>query len=307
MVEEFKVMARFSLSKEISPEISEIRFSKYRVFSIPSVRELYKTKEEEAILEFVDTWKANQTHSNPEEEARYVLATLSLLLRTQVKFHSMRTGNVNVTFETQLPQQFHGKLTPPQDFAGLYEKLCSLEPEILKCYLRSARLYQTAISLMREDPTLSVFLMTVAIECLSNNVIEQGTRQGRFEAFIRKYLPTDLEDEMKNLELLEEIYTIRSLFAHQGIDVSTASSAADQAKIPALKHYVNEKEVRTPGLSWFERIVHSVLVNFLRCQPIKESRKDLAELAKERGVIYLKTKKPLEAGQVVTTEDVELS
>jgi len=302
----YKVVTRFSLSKEIVPGTSEIEFGKYRFFAIPSVREFHRTKEEEAILEFIDVWNENQTYSNPEEEARYVLATLSLLLRTQVRFHSLRTGNVNATFETPIPPQFRGKLASPSDFHELYEKLCSLEPEILKCYLRSARIYQTAISLMREDPTLSFFLLTVTIECLSNNVIKQGTHQARFEAFIREYLPKDLEEEKQHLNLLHEVYLIRSLFTHRGSDVSTASSSADSANVPALKHYVNGKEVRTPSLSWFERIVQGVLVNFLRRQAIKETRKDFAELSRERGIIYLKAKKPLKAGQIVTREDVEI-
>lgn len=305
MAESYKVVTRFSLSKEIIPGTSEIEFGKYRFFSIPSVRELFKTKEE-AILEFVDVWKEDQTYSNPEEEARYVLATLSLLLRTQMKFHSMRTNNVNVTIETGIPKHFLGKLTIPQDFQELYEKLCSLETEVLKCYLRSARIYQTAISLIREDPTLSFFLLTVAIECLSNNVIKKGSHQERFEAFIREYLPSELEDESQHMNFLGQAYKVRSLFTHRGMDISTASSLADRAEIPAVKHFVKGKEVITPGLLWFERIVQGVLVNFLRCQKIRKTQKNLSELARERGIIHLKTKKALVQGQFVTKEDFEL-
>jgi len=307
MAKSYKVVTRFSLSKEVSPGTSEIEFGKYRFFSIPSIRGLFKTKEEEAILEFVDVWEENQTYSNPEEEARYVLAVLSLLLRTQVKFHSMRTNNVNVTFETSIPKRFLGKITIPKDFHELYEKLYSLKTEVLKCYLRSVRIYQTAISLTREDPTLSFFLLTVAIECLSNNVIEGGSHQERFEAFIRKYLPSELESERQHLNFLDQAYKVRSLFTHRGRDISTASILADRAEIPVLKHFVKGKEVRTPSLSWFERVVQGALVNFLRRQKIKKIRKDLAELARERGVIYLKSKKPLTTGRLVTKEDVELS
>lgn len=306
MAESYKVVTRFSLSKEIIPGTSEIEFGKYRFFSIPSVRELFKTKEEEAILEFVDVWKENQTYSNPKEEARYVLAALSLLLRTQVKFHSMRTNNVNVTIETGIPKRFLGRLAIPQDFHELYEKLCSLENEILKCYLRSARIYQTAISLTREDPTLSFFLLTVAIECLSNNVIKKGSHQERFEAFIREYLPSEFEDERQHLNFLKQAYKVRSLFTHRGRDISTASSLADRAEIPAVKHFVKGKEVITPGLLWFERIVQGVLVNFLRRQKIRKTQKNLSELARERGIIYLKTKKALVQGQFVTKENFDL-
>ena len=306
MAESYKVVTRFSLSKEIIPGTSEIEFGKYRFFSIPSVRELFKTKEEEAILEFVDVWKENQTYSNPEEEARYVLAALSLLLRTQVRFHSMRTNNVNVTIETCIPKRFLGRLTVPQDFQELYEKLCSLETEVLKLYLRSARIYQTAIRLTREDPTLSFFLLTVAIECLSNNVIKKGSHQKRFEAFIREYLPSELEGERQHLNFLEQAYKVRSLFTHRGMDISTASILADRARIPAVKHFVKGKEVITPGLLWFEVIVQGVLVNFLRRQKIRKTQKDVSELARERGMINLKTKKATVAGQFVTKEDLEL-
>jgi len=302
----YKVVTRFSLSKEIVPGTSEIEFGKYRFFSIPSVRELLKTKEEEAILEFVDVWKENQIYSNPEEEARYVLAALSLLLRTQVRFHSMRTNNVNVTIETDIPKHFLGRLTIPKDFHELYEKLCSLDTEVLKLYLRSARIYQTAISLTREDPTLSFFLLTVAIECLSNNVIKKGSHQKRFEAFIQEYLPSELEDERQRLNFLEQAYKVRSLFTHRGIDMSTASSLADRAEIPAVKHFVKGKEVMTPSLLWFERIVQGVLVNFLSRQKIRKTQKNLSELARERGIIHLKTKKETVAGQFVTKEDLEL-
>jgi len=277
MAKSYKVVTRFSLSKEVSPGTSEIEFGKYRFFSIPSIRGLFKTKEEEAILEFVDVWEENQTYSNPEEEARYVLAVLSLLLRTQVKFHSMRTNNVNVTFETSIPKRFLGKITIPKDFHELYEKLYSLKTEVLKCYLRSVRIYQTAISLTREDPTLSFFLLTVAMS------------------------------ERQHLNFLDQAYKVRSLFTHRGRDISTASILADRAEIPVLKHFVKGKEVRTPSLSWFERVVQGALVNFLRRQKIKKTRKDLAELARERGVIYLKSKKPLTTGRLVTKEDVELS
>ncbi|MFX1363188.1 MAG: hypothetical protein ACFE7A_07020 [Promethearchaeota archaeon] len=83
--------------------------------------------------------------------------------------------------------------------------------------------------------------------------------------------------------------------------------SADDLKRDYVKHYVKGKEVYSPSLRWFENVVHTVLLEFLKAQKVAEGKESkLSDLAVQEGIIYVKSKKLIKAGQVVTTKDVDL-
>jgi hypothetical protein len=63
-------------------------------------------------------------------------------------------------------------------------------------------------------------------------------------------------------------YRHRSAFIHAGQEVPIAASmTADEHGLSSIMHYVGGKEINTPGLVWFARVVQSSLVGFLRNFP----------------------------------------
>jgi hypothetical protein len=69
----------FNSSKSLKPEISRIKFDKYEITTLPILRESFADTKESYLLKFQDVWQENQSHSNPEKEADYILSLLSVL------------------------------------------------------------------------------------------------------------------------------------------------------------------------------------------------------------------------------------
>jgi hypothetical protein len=110
------------------------------------------------------------------------------------------------------------------------------------------------------------------------------------------------------VELLRQIYSsYRSGFTHGGSNISVGSLAADKAGLKYAKHFINEKEIKAPSLTWFENIVREVLIEFLRksAQGI-EDRQRLAGLAISESVLTMKLTKPKKPGEVVFQGDVDI-
>jgi len=299
-------------SKTLEPRLREVTFDRYKISSIPTARESLTDTYESLLLEFYDFWKGGQTSSNPEKEGDYVLSLLSLILQTKIKFDSVKLNNVQVTVKKKRSSFLKGKIEFPSDFEDLFKKLHSLDLDVLRQFLRSCSIYRTALSLIDDNPTLSFFLLVTAIEAISNTVTKRGTKSEKFRKFILRYLPSSFEDGLRDRKLLllliKQAYRMRNAFTHGGTEISIGTLSADNLNRNYVKHYVKDKEVYSPSLRWFESVVRAVLLEFLRAQKMVEGKESkLSDLAIQEGIIYVKGKKPLKAGRVVTTKEVDLN
>jgi hypothetical protein len=185
-----------------------------------------------------------------------------------------------------------------------------MDMDLLRQYLRSCNAYRTALTLLDDNPTLSFFLLVTAIEAISGKVIKKGDREN-FVEFILAFLPKSFEETLGDKELLllliNQAYQMRCAFTHGGTDISIGSLSADKTKRDYVKHYIQNKEVYSPSIRWFEKVVNATLLNFLEQQKIAtEQETKLSALAREEAVIYVKAAKVLQLGRVLTTEDVDL-
>jgi len=302
----------FTSSKTLEPRLREATFDKYKISSIPTARESLNDTRENLLLEFYDLWKSGQTSSNPEKEGDYMLSLLSLILQMKVEFDSTKVNNVQVTLKKKRSSFLKGKIEFPSDFEDLFKKLHSLDLDVLRQFLRSCSVYRTALSLIDDNPTLSFFLLMTAIEAISNKVIKSDKIRENFREFILKYLPSSFEEELGDrkllLSLIEEAYNMRNAFTHGGTEISIGTLSADSLDRKYVKHYVEGRETYSPSLRWFESVVNSVLLEFLRVQKAVEGKESkLPDLAKEEAIIHVKSKKSLTAGRVVTTKEVDLN
>ena len=306
------VVVRFTCSREFAPTIEQAFIGKYRIKPIPSRKPIFARFGEELLLSFVDQWEEGQQHSNPIEESKYVLAWLSLALRARIEYRASKINNVDVDVQ-QLPKykDFVSRLEAfPLELDDLYHKLLSLDERLLRQYTRCCLVYQSALSMLEDSPTLTFFLLVVAIECLSNIVVTTGRKSERFIQFIKNHMPAGAEttrgDEALFAHLLGRAYYYRSGFTHGGESIPEACLLADQAGYNYVKHYVEGKEAYSPGLGWLEKVVHTSLIEFLRRQKLVEKpNSDLADLARQTGIIEMKTKRPVQSGRVVTSADVD--
>jgi hypothetical protein len=80
---------------------------------------------------------------------------------------------------------------------------------------------------------------------------------------------------------------------------------ADQAERRYVRHYEGDREVLTPGLRWFAKLVQAVLVEFLRRQG-NGIETSLGDLAIQESVLTLRARRSIQAGRAVTFEDIDL-
>jgi hypothetical protein len=300
----------FTSSKALEPGLKEVRFNKYRISSIPTAKESLDDSHENLVLDFQDLWKEGQTSSNPEKEGDYVLSLLSLVSKMKVEFDSIKVNNVQVTLRRRRSSSLMGKIKLPTDLEDLLRRLQSMDPDLLRQYLRSCSAYRAALSLIDDNPTLSFFLLVTAIEAVSNKALKSGELKKDFREFILRYLPKSFEDELGRdllLLLLEEAYTMRCAFTHGGKEISIGTLSADHTDRKYVRHYIDDREVVSPSISWFGDVVQAVLLGFLKAQAIAEIHESImSDLAKEEGIIYVKAAKEVKAGQVLTAKDVDL-
>ena len=153
--------------------------------------------------------------------------------------------------------------------------------------------------------------MTVAIECLSNKLGEGSGSCDKFINFILKYLPdkSSLETESDWKEFLKEVYyRHRSGFTHGGKEVPEAANLADRLNRVYVRNVIDGKEVRSPGLKWFESVVRNTLIGFLMSidDDLEKRADHFKDISLQYGNVMLRAKRDLEAHTLVTAKDVQL-
>ncbi len=314
------VEVRISLSKSFPPGSSELRFGSYMLRAIPSD----SPEDGEAVLAFDGASASSDGgNSHPEEEAASVRHLLSLLLDARSQKRGLRIDHLDIppSPEQVTYPQFFGSIDA-SSLASDFDSVLSLEDDILRQYLRAAHAYAFATEFIPSDITFAFFLLVVSIECLSsqNAVIPfaeldaDKKKAERFVRFVQTFLPDDMRgDDERDDELFRKVlktvyYSHRSGFAHGGKEVSGAAIMADRVGSSYLKHEVDGKQTKTPGIGWFARVARDALLGYLRSGGDETSAKDptrLGRLALEKAGLQLKVKRPMEKYSIVTFDDVE--
>lgn len=320
MAKELPFELKLVLSKGFPPGTTVVTCGRYALQPIPT-----GSADGEAILSFLDTWESENGGSNPEEEASIVARCLSLSIDARVKPAGIRVNHIDIPpaparERTNYPQ-FYGKCDPSR-LALHIERLQSLSDDLARQFSRAASTYSFALEFIPSDPTFAFFLLVVSVECLSSqdavityaDLHPGGSKCERFCRFVRDFLPqgqkgADEQDVELFTELLKTVYYAhRSGFVHGGREVSMAALLADRARSSYLKHMVDGKETKTPGLAWFARLVRGSLLGYLEALPAQSLTPDefrLSRLAFEKVGLQLKAKRALERGRMVTLDDVE--
>ena len=316
----------FSTSKRIHPKFSKIKIGKYTVEPIPGSCVLIENipTTDKYLLSFEDIVD-NEKGANPLKEARLFLSYLGLLLGTKIRVISEMIDSLQSPFSTRQDYypQLYGIIDEMPDFDTLIAKLKSLDVDIAKQYLRACDVYQTAVSIIEENATLSFFLLTVSIECLSTKVIAGNIKKNidgkqeekpkgtcdKFVEFIITYLPTQddfsTREEWENI-LKEIYYNHRSGFTHGGKSTPDAVLLADRLNRIYINNIIDGKRIKTPGLRWFETIVRRCLIGFLSSHKEIDHSQHLdhfKELSYEFGKVALITKKNIQKGLIVISDE----
>lgn len=210
-----------------------------------------------------------------------------------------------------LHQYLSSQIDPLPDFDNYLLKFQNLDRDTARQFLRACEVYRLSLNISSWNKTISFFLLCVTIECLSNKLSEGRGKCDKFITFILKNLQEkgDFKTESEWHEILKEIYERhRSGFVHGGKLVPEASNLADRHNRVYVTNIIDGKYIKTPGFKWFSTIVQKTLIGFLNSITITdESPSDhFKELSLEYGTVFLKAKRPIKPGHVVTQDDVEL-
>jgi hypothetical protein len=268
---EFEVKVLFNTSKRLVPNIDSVSFGKYIIEPIPSSDTGNTSATNQYLLRFKDKFTKENIGSQPDKEAENVLNLFSLWIGTKVEINSSMINSANLGRMSRkgATSNIEGILEIPPDFESLFQQLISLDNDIAIQFLRSASAYRTAVNLMGENNTLSFFLLTVSVECLSNRIIKNKGKTASFIDFIHMYTPVESRIGNEELwkELLKIIYSkVRSGFTHDGVEIPFVSDVADQLNEPYFENNIDGKMVKIPSLKWFEKVVRSCLLEFLSQQ-----------------------------------------
>jgi len=286
--------------------MENIRVGPYLLKPIPS------TDGEEAILDFNDEWEGERKAANPIQEARFMLSWLAVALESRLMY---RAAEINSTASLHAGplERFLKPLNPVPDMQELHDRFLGLREKLLRTYLRACELYHLGIQVIDERPSLAIFLLVSSIECLANVVVPNGSFQAKYESFIRRFCPQDaLGNVSKEMmpKLISKMYEFRSQYAHGGKDLPIASALAATRVLAWVKHYVDGKEELAPSSDWFSHVVQACLMSYLLSSPLEKPedrmRKKLMDLALSVGTAHFKSKRPIQEGQAVTPDDVEL-
>jgi hypothetical protein len=190
------------------------------------------------------------------------------------------------------------------DLTGQVTNALRLDKETLQQFIRATHAFNLGIQAGATDLALSYLLLVTSVECLSslesyipNSELNRDNKSvERYVRFIREFCstPEEFYGEKGEDGFIENLKTVyyrhRSGFVHSGKEVPTAAaSTADELGIPSITHNVGGKEVSTPGLMWFSRVVRQSVVGFLEQSPKhSESGRDvIQEVAARRGIISL--------------------
>ncbi len=306
--------ALFVTSRRLSPQFSSLSFGKYTIEPIPSADTGNTSATNQYLLRFPDIMGENDRRSSPTREAEQILSLLSLWLGTQLKIKSLMVNSVNVGDLSQdvAASGITGILEAPPDLELLIKKFNNLDLDMARQFLRAADSYKTAVNLIGQNNTLSYFLLTVTIECLSNKT-RVKTDKGSCDSFINFILAylqdkSQIETEKEWKELLKEVYyRHRSGFTHGGKEIPEATDMADKLNRVYVKNLIDGKEIKTPSLKWFESVVRNSLFGFLMAQEINVKSQDrVKEISLEHGLVQLIARKDIIAGSIVTEKDFDL-
>ena len=308
-----EIKVHFKSSRKIHPKFQTLNIGKYTIEPLPTNSPGMTPASNSYLLRFQNEMCPGEHVTRPKTEATLFLSCLSLFLGSRLQIvslmmNSMNTPDIN---QTAIYNNYETIIEELPDFTLLMKKFMSKDPEIARQFVRSCEVYRAAMNLIGENNTLSYFLLTIAVECLSNKIIKEGGACDKFIQFILKYLPdkSSLEKEDDWKEFLKEIYyNHRSAFTHGGKDIPEAVFLADRLNRNYVRHVIGGKEVRTPGLKWFERVVRETLIGFLRSEE-SDTQKDidhLKEFSLEGGRVKVEAKRPIKAKTIVTTNDVNL-
>ena len=322
MPQSMLVEAKLMLSKLFPSGTSEVTFGRYRLEPVP----LSSATEGEAILSFINTYEDPVGGgSNPEGEVNIVSRLLSVFFNARIKKSGIRMNDIDIPIvegreRNQYPQ-FFGVFDPTQT-SNYLARVLSLEQDLARQYIRACHTHSFALEFIPSDPTFAFFLLVVAGECLSSQdkvipfseLEPDSNKCERFCRFITSFLPDDYKgDDERSEELFNELlktayYSHRSGFVHGGREVSSAALMADKVGSSYFKHATEGKEIKTPGLAWFAKIVRGALLGYLdslHLSPLRIDEELLSRLAFEEARLKIKAKKDLKKGQIVTFEDIE--
>ena len=301
----------FTLSRELNPKHAGISLGKYLIEPIPMNSSDINNSNNRYLLKFNDEIKDGEIRSNPEVEAKLLWSFFSLLTGAKLNIESSMINNIKI-LNTDIYKEFRYSIDDISDFSNQYEELNKFDSEIAKQFIRACDVYRLAINLVEENNTLSFFLLCISIECLSNKTSTKTGNCEKFVDFIFTYLPdkSDFKTQKDWIGILKEIYyNHRSGFTHGGKSIPEAVKLADKLNRKYVRNTIKGKEIRTPGLRWFSKIVRNCLLGFLISPKNKMDNikiNHLKEISLDSGIVNLKAKRNIKKGRFVTTNDVEL-
>ena len=302
------------MSREITPILSNIKIDKYDIESLPNAESDFLVNNNQLLLKFEDELFNKKRSSNPYVESELLLSFLSLITRSKLNIEGMSINDLKSEMSSLYPHySYTEEIKSLPDVKSLFYKLNCCEENIARQFLRACDAYKNALNMIGSYNTLSYFLLCIAIECMSNKVIKEDGTCNRFIEFIHRYLPEDTinteKDEKFNKLLRHVYYNHRSGFTHGGKSLSVAVNLADKMDKDYIKHFVDEKEILTPSLKWFEKIVHASLLGYLESIETNDELKEekfLEKFAFEASILKMRAKKNIVAGQAVTQNDIQL-
>jgi hypothetical protein len=290
------------LSRRLPITVSALDLGRYRLQALPT---RYGAPQE-AILVFED--KMTRGHSNAEEEGAIVLSFLALLFNCRVRQTGYRVNELDISAEhpkrSHLSSLFEGPIEQ-RNYAEQVGKLQSLGDQMTKQFIRACNAYALAIVSVDLDPSLAFLLLVTSLECISTQeefcpnaeLNKQGKSTERYIRLVREYCSdsSDLHspggEEAFVRDLKTVYYSHRSAFVHGGAEVSIASMVADRAGFHSIGHFVDGKEVFTPGLKWFFEVTRRTLLGFLNDFPGGTGMPDeevLGDIASARGRLTMR-------------------
>jgi hypothetical protein len=308
---EIKIL--FASSKPLHPRLGKLAAGKFTIEPVPdpSARPVMSPKR--YLLRFDDHFREGEVATSPNHEGDLFLSLLAVIIGSRIETEGMLVGSVpSHTYRGHgIYDCYESPVEEAPNLDGALGDLCHLEPELARQFIRACEVYRTALSLIGENNTLAYFLLTIAVECLANKTIGGEGTCDNFIAFILRCLPNkgDFPSEEDWREILKEVYyRHRSGFTHGGKRIPEAVWLADKLDRSYVRNEIDGKQVRTPGLKWFERIVRDCLHAFLANHEHRaaEPRDLLKELSLEDGMVKMRAKRAIRAGEPVGSDDLDL-
>jgi hypothetical protein len=164
-------------------------------------------------------------------------------------------------------------------------KLLELDRPIAQAFLLSMRLYHAALESLYQNSDIAYLLLVSAIDAAASIEFRGLGNRQRFKKFISTYVPQTFWENKDDFYLVsngwgkcskedlekcsDQIYDKRSAMLHEGIpfpphiDLGLRDKIRTDAALSLLDKQ-NPKDFVFPTVLWFERVVNSCLLEFLR-------------------------------------------